>query len=493
VRRSEVVLAVDLGAGSLRAGAVDGRGRVLAMAAVKLRGDEPRPGWSEIDPERWWRALKRCVGGVLDALPHTAAVQGLCLSGLTRAQVLLDSDLAPLRPAFLFGDRRSEGDVARVAAHFPMRNPADAITAFHPLARLAWMARAEPAMFRRLAWALEPKDFFNERLTGAIAADSVTYSRFDALRIPSAVPDWLRRCLGMLAIPRKAPWALVGHVIAGEAPFDRLRGLPVFAGAMDTWSAVTGSGAVRPGQAYDVAGTTEAVGLLSRRRRSVPGLVSIAWGDRLHQVGGPTQIGADAIAWCHRTFRVNGALAAAVDRVARRAPADDRPLLLPYLAGERVPVWRADVRGAFHRVARGHDADDFLWATLEGSAHAVRDILAIASTGSREKAREVRVSGGGARSAAWCQLKADVTGLPFVRTAHAETGLVGAAMAAAVGLGWFSSFEAAARRMCPVERVFEPRRKFAALYVRRAALYAHAKAAALAEADAAARRRTGML
>jgi xylulokinase len=493
VRKAEVVLAVDLGAGSMRAAAMDGRGRCLAQAALKLQDRQPRPGWSEIDAERWWDALRRCVGRVLDALPRAVPVRGLCLSGLTRAQVLLDRDLAPLRPALLFRDRRAEGDLARVAAYFPARNPADALTAFHPVARLAWLARAEPAQFKRLAFVLEPKDFFNARLTGEIAADSVTYSRYDALRLSPAAPDWLRCSIAFLRIPRRAPWTAMGRITARDAPFDRLLGLPVFAGAMDTWTAVTGSGAVRAGQAYDVAGTTEAVGLLSRTPRRVRGLVSIAWGDRLHQVGGPTQIGADGIVWCHRTFRVRGSLPTAVERVARRDPGEELPLLLPYLAGERVPVWRADVRGAFHGVARDHDADAFLWAALEGSAHAVRDILSIASAGAGEPLREVRVSGGGARSDAWCQLKADVVGAPFVRTAHPETGLVGAAMAAAVGLGWYSSLNAAARHMCSIDRVFEPRKKFAALYARRAALYQHAKAAALAEADTAARRGTGMV
>lgn len=490
----EVVIAVDLGAGSLRAGAIDGHGRCLSSASAALQADEPRPGWSEIDPERWWKALRRCVGRVLNGLPRNSHPQGVCLSGLTRAQVVLDRDLTPLRPAILFRDRRAESLVARVAAHFPARNPADAITAFHPLARLAWLARAEPELFRRAAYVLEPKDFFNARLTGIVAADSVTYSRFDALRPPKSPPAWLQRCMDFLRLPRRSPWIAVGRIVADEAPFDRLRCLPVFAGAMDTWAAVTGSGAVREGQAYDVAGTTEAVGLLSRKRRVVPGLVPVWWGEGLHQAGGPTQIGADGIAWCHRTVRVRGALAAAVERVAARDPSEGFPLLLPYLAGERVPVWRSDVRGAFHGVSRDHGPDDLLWAALEGSAHAVRDILSIASAGTGEAVREVRVSGGGARSDAWCQLKADVASVPFVRSEHAETGLAGAAMAAAVGLGWYSDLPAAAWRMCPVDRVFEPRKKFAALYARRAALYRHAKAAALAEADAtAASRRKGVL
>ena len=125
-------------------------------------------------------------------------------------------------------------------------------------------------------------------------------------------------------------------------------------------------------------------------------------------------------------------------------PSEDRPLFLPYLAGERTPLWRADVRGAFEGLSRGHRADDFLWSVLEGVAMAMRDILVRAVDGSRQNLSEVRVAGGGARSDAWCQLKADVMNVPMVRTAHRETGVIGAAIAAAVGLGWHPTLAAAA-------------------------------------------------
>jgi xylulokinase len=483
----ETILAVDLGAGSLRAGAIDAAGRCIASASVPIRVSERQPGHSEIDPEVWWRALRRSVARVLREVPRSARVRGLCLSGLTRCQVLLDREARPLRPALLFRDRRSAGDAADVAKLFRAASPADAITAFHPLARLAWMRRTEPDLFRRVAFVLEPKDFLNWRLTGTIAADSVTYSRFDALPAAAALPGWLARSLAFLAIERRAPWALLGPVTCRAAPFDRLAGLPVFAGAMDTWTAATGSGAVAPGQAYDIAGTSEAVGLLTRKPAAVAGLVSVAWGEATHQIGGPTQVGADSAVWCHETFRVRGRLAQAVERAGRIAPSMDLPLLLPYLAGERVPLWRSDIRGAFHGVSREHGADAFLWATLEGVAHAVRDILSIATAGAGEPLAEVRVSGGGARSDAWCQLKADVTGVRFVRAAHAETGLVGSAMAAAVGMKWFADLEKAAQAMCPVDRAFEPRVAFAPIYARRAELYQRAKATALALAGTAAR------
>jgi xylulokinase len=252
---------------------------------------------------------------------------------------------------------------------------------------------------------------------------------------------------------------------------------------MDTWAAAAGAGAVRAGLGYDVAGTSEAVGLVTARRAEAPGLVTLRWTEAAFQLGGPTQAGADSAAWCHDVFRVAGSLGEAIARAGGRVPAPDLPLLLPYLAGERAPVWRSDVRGSFVGVARGHDADAFLWATLEGVAHAVHDILDIACVAAGESLAELRVAGGGARADAWCQLKADVLGVPVARTSQDETGVIGAAMAAAVGLGAHHDLAAAAGAMARVGAVFEPTPALRDLFAERAALYRAIKAHALALAD----------
>lgn len=475
---SEVILAVDLGAGSLRAAAVTKRGRLVALAAQPIAAAaETRPGWSELDPELWWQALAAAVGTVLDRLPRGARIAGICLAGLTRSQVLLDDEARVLRPALLFRDRRAAAEAEEVARYFATETP-PAITAFHPLARLAWVTRAEPALFERVAAVAEPKDFLNARLTGRLAGDAVTYSRFDDLALIRKLPETLQRCLALLVVERLAPWALLGPVTCREAPFDRLAGVPVFAGSMDAWASAVGAGAARPGQAYDIAGTSEVVGLITRERRAVPGLVALLWGEAVHQIGGPTQAGADCARWCHEIFRLRGGLAAAIERAGARLPATELPLFLPYLAGERAPLWREDLRAAFHRVSRGHGPDDFLFAVLEGVAHAVRDILALAAA-SGETPGELRVCGGGARSDAWCQLKADVTALPVMRAAPRETGLIGCAIAAAFGLGLHPSLAAASDAMVPVERAFTPRPEHAAFYRDRARLYRSARQAAL--------------
>ena len=481
----EVVLAADLGSGSLRVGAITAKGKVAATASTAIRAAGQAGAGTAIDADTWWLALSRTVGRTLAQLKKGDHVRGVCLSGMTRSQVLLDREGRALAPALLFRDRRAMSDAREVARHFATGNPADEITAFHPLARIAWVARRQPRLFARIGAVVEPKDFLNFRLTGEIAADSVTYSRYDDLRATHPLPEWLARCVLLLEPRRVPPWQKLGEVTSRQSPWSRLAGIPVMAGAMDAWATAVGAGAVRAGQGYDIAGTSEVAGLITSARAAVPGLVSLIWGERSHQIGGPTQAGADCASWSHATLRVRGSLAAAVERAGKTMPAHDRPLFLPYLAGERTPIWRADVRGTFAGLLRGHDADDLFWAVLEGVAMAMRDILARAVDGSNGKMREVRVAGGGARSNAWCQIKADVMQVPMIRTSQRETGLVGAAMAAAVGLGWHESLAAAATVMCPIERVFEPRAALAAVYAERAERYGRAQLHAIAEADAA--------
>ncbi len=475
-----IVLAGDLGAGSLRLAAVNGRGEVLAAESVPLSVLEPRPGWAELHPTVWWQALKHAAAKVLEALPKGGSPAGLCLTGMTRSQVLLDADGAALRPAILFRDRRAAEEGREAAAHFPTDNPADAIGAFHPLGRLAWVARHEPEVFARIGRLLDPKDYLNFRLTGVQAADFVTSSRFDALQAePGPLPGWLARALELLAAPRLAPWACVGAVSSPEPPFDRLAGLPVFAGAMDTWAAAVGSGAVEAGQAYDVAGTSEAVGLIVASRVEVPALVAIRWGENVWQIGGPTQAGADCARWGHDTFRAAGSLQAAVERAGTRTPAEEAPLFLPYLAGERTPLWREDVRGALVGLGRAAGPDLCLWSVLEGVAHAVRDILGLACAGSGQALVEVLASGGGARSDAWCQLKADVLGVPVARAADPEPGVLGAAVTALVGIGRYPDLAAAVRTLPLRGACFKPRQEYRSVFARRAEMYQRLKAAAL--------------
>ena len=339
---NELILAIDVGAGSLRAGLVRLDGRVAAVTSVPLTIVERRPGFAELDPERWWDALLVAASRVLRRGPRSGRVLAMCICGLTRTQVLLDKRRRALGPAILFRDRRA----------FAVAREMSGMTAFDAPARLAWIARHQPARSRRIDAVVEPKDFLNFRLTGV-------------------------GCRGERSSRRGDRWAWC-------SPPCRSRAWPGSRCSRARWThgrRAVGAGAVRPAQAYDVAGTSEAVGLITAHPIAVPGLVSLPWTESAYQIGGPTQAGADCARWCHAAFRIADRLEDAVERVGRGPLREDRPLFLPYLAGERAPVWNSEVRGAFHGVGRQSSADDFLWAVLEGVAMAVRDILDHAQAG----------------------------------------------------------------------------------------------------------------
>ena len=257
------------------------------------------------------------------------------------------------------------------------------------------------------------------------------------------------------------------------SPFHRLAGVPVVVGSMDGWCCTLGVGANRPGFAYDIAGTTEVVGMIARNATVVPGLVTLPWGDDLFQIGGPTQAGGDCLTWFTEAFwcRQDGpgkGVADMVKLLEQGTCAPSTMVFLPYLAGERTPIWDPEARGVFFGVNRRHTALDFLRAVMEGVAYAVRHILDLAAGGVSDPIQEVRIAGGGAHLDIWCQIKSDITGWDIVRTSQKEVGLFGAALLALQGLGIYTDRETLQAEFVREEKRFSPdtrhESRYAALY-----------------------------
>jgi xylulokinase len=200
------------------------------------------------------------------------------------------------------------------------------------------------------------------------------------------------------------------------APLDRLAGRPVVTMSHDSWAAVLGMGALRPGAAYAISGTTEVLGLLGEHHAAAPGLLDVEW-DGLWQLGGPSQHGADALAWA-REAGLSGEAASGPVPV----------LFLPTLAGERVPHWDPARRGAFLGLRRSDGAPEMLAAVMQGVAFRNREVLEAAEAAMGFAAPRLHLGGGGA-TPAWAQLRADVLGREVVVPATPEPGLLGCAIA----------------------------------------------------------------
>jgi xylulokinase len=456
-----VVLAIDLGGTSLRAALVDPSGRIVAVQAVASAVAQDDRGWAEVDPATWWRDLCTVVEALAGAAPADfAGVEAIAISAITRTQVFLDRAGRVLRPAILWQDTRAEALLPALRERCPADHPETReLGVFHPLARLWWLARKEPAIATSLAAVVDPKDYLNHRLTGVLASDPVSLARLCAAA--TAGPDGRSLLaaagIGAGVVPRLVdPCSVVGRVLPGlGGPWEGLVGRPVIAMANDTWASVAGLGAMRPGVAYNLSGTTEVLGVVATTPATADGLLSVDWGGGLHQLGGPSQNGADALAWLASLVSAGAVGEALGDLLAR--PRDPDPLLfLPYLRGERVPFWDPSLRGAFIGLNRRHGSGDLAWAVMEGIAFLNRLVLERAEAGSGTRVGEVRFGGGGAASAAWCQLKADVLDRPIVTTAEDEHGLLGGAIVASAVLARQPSLAAAQQAMVREARRFAP-------------------------------------
>jgi len=223
-------------------------------------------------------------------------------------------------------------------------------------------------------------------------------------------------------------------------------------GTMDAWGSVYGSGVVEHGQAMEVAGTSEILGVLSRERHPTPGVVSFLAVDGLHLHAGPTQAGGAALAWFANLVRLPIA-----EILSLAAGADAQPVLfLPHLLGERAPLWDSDVRGCFLGVGSDHSLAQLCRAVLEGVAYSARNLLEELERAAGFEPLVLRASGGGSQSDLWCQIKADVLARPVARMGVRQSGCLGAALMAAAGAGLVTGLREAASQATQVERVFEP-------------------------------------
>ncbi|SLN36383.1 xylulokinase [Oceanibacterium hippocampi] len=444
------LLAIDLGGSALKAGLATLDSAPLAVTSLPLAFEEDAGGRAEQDPELWWRALGQAAEALAGATPGgLGPVAGIALCGFTRTQIFLDGENGVVRPAIGFRDSRSQPLAAEaladpaLAAHPEARH----LNGFHPLARLLWLKAREPAAWARTRQVLEPKDYLALRLTGRAATDRISQHRLIAAMAGGPGSLAAAAGIGRNMLPDIVrPQDVVGRVREGlPGALSGLAGVPVFCGSNDTWTAVAGLGALRPGIAYCISGSSEVFGLMSAREATADGLITISWGDDLWQIGGPGQNGANTLDWI--TDRLNPGEAPRADRLAAlQGQVTDGPPILchPYLLGERTPFWDADLRAAFIGLGAGHGPGDLVRAVMEGVGFVNRTVLERAEEAAGTRAGEIRIAGGGARNAAWNRIRADILGRPLLASAAADMGIAGCLALARLGLGLEADIAAAA-------------------------------------------------
>lgn len=449
------VLAVDLGGSALKACLFDTHGEQIAAASVPLAFRDDATGRSEADPHLWWDALASAAEEIAEKSGiRFRDVAAVAICGFTRTQVFLDGGNGIVRPAIGFRDSYAAAAaeaallLPEVAGHPDARH----LNAFHPLARLLCLKREEPDAWAATRLVLEPKDYLNLRLTGKAMSDRISQHWLKtAMEGEDASLAALAGMERDLLPPLGDPDDAVGKVLDGlPGALSRIAGARVFCGSNDTWAAVAGLGALRPGYAYCVSGSSEVLGLIGDRQAEAEGLITIPWGESLWMLGGPGQNGANALSWIVDLLDPRDLpLANRLDALLK-LPDSSQPILFhPFLHGERVPFWDRDLRASFLGLTASHGPGDLVRSVMEGVAFVNRIVLERAEQATGKRAGEIRIAGGGARSPVWNQIRADILGRPMLASRSSEMGLAGCLALARVGLGLDADIGSAADALRP--------------------------------------------
>ncbi|MEO8437169.1 MAG: FGGY-family carbohydrate kinase [Chloroflexota bacterium] len=460
--RPRAVLGLDLGTTEVKAGLVTLDGRLLALARSRYDLDTSGGhGWVEQDPGAWWSAVVSAVRAL--RAQDLAEVVAIGLDGHGPTLVAVDARGEATRPAITFLDSRAGAEAAELTATTAIEG-----WSLGGLPAALWIERHEPAVAAVTRWYLATWEWLALRLAGVAQGPLVP---------DQSAPDPAAIVAVGIPVDRLPPRVPMGSIAGGltETSADALGlepGIPVVNGLVDAFASYLGAGLLEPGDAYDPGGSAGGFGVYWDRPVVVPGgFVTPAPLAGRYSVGAAMAATGRALDW-YRDDVLGATISteALLAEAAATPPGADGLVFLPYLAGERSPIWDPEARGVLAGLTLGHGRGHIARAIVEASALAIRHVAApMLAAGVRVTA--LRACGGPARSAFWNGVKADVTGFPVLVPEVLETAVLGSAMVAAVGIDAHPDLTAAIHAMTRISARIEPRPEVAAVYDRAYAAY----------------------
>lgn len=467
----EYVLGVDIGSGSVKLTLLSRAGKIAGTAGCEYPTFYPHVGWCEQDPEDWCKAFGTAFRTLLaETGVQAEQIKALSLDAATHTAVLLDGDKQVIRKAILWTDQRCREQVQWLKENCLQTVEAQCLntpTTVWTLPQFMWLKQEEPEVWAAVRYILFAKDYLRYRITGTMETDHIDAAGsmfYDVMaqkwseelcQIGGIDPAWLPKLCD--------PADVAGAVTASAAEeFGLAAGTKVLVGTTDTVMEVLAAGNVEPGHTTVKLATAGRICVISDRkldskfifnyRHVVPGL----W-----YPGTATASCANSYRWYRDTIGREPFADLNVPAEAI-APGSDGLMFHPYLNGELTPYNDPELKGSYTGISASHTTAHFTRATLEGVAMSLRDCMGTLYALGVDMKR-VRIIGGGAKGQLWRQIVADVLNMKLQKV-KVDDSSFGTAMLAAVGIGWFESFSAAAERCVEIDSVSEPIPENAAVY-----------------------------
>lgn len=460
-------IGIDLGTSGVKAVLLDRDGVLRASAVAALSISQPRPRWSEQDPEHWWQATLSVMDQLMLQVAQLglapSAIEAIGLSGQMHGATVLDARGQVLRPAILWNDGRCDVECAELEklANFRAITGNLAMPGF-TAPKLLWLRKHEPEIFARIDKVLLPKDYLRYRLSGDFVSDPSDAAGTLWLDVARRCwsPTMLAACgLDQAQMPGLAEGPrMTGHLNGELARRWSMREVPIAAGGGDNAAGAVGMGVVRPGQAMLSLGTSGVFFAVSDGFHALPQQAVHSFCHALPDTWHLMSVMLNAASCLDLAAHWGGydgvgSMLAAAEVVPMQA---QRPWFLPYLSGERTPHNDVHATGSFHGLTPGTRREDMVHAVLEGVGFGLLDgIEAVRAAG--VETGPVSVIGGGTRSNYWLQMLADILGRPLQLHDGGDVGpALGAARLARMAVDGDDD-PAAACPQPPLLHVLEPR------------------------------------
>ncbi len=460
------VMVINMGLKSIRCIVFNENGMKLFNEAIPIKTAISAEK-VEQDPREWWQSAEKliekaaceCKDICIDYITVTASAS--CL-------VCVDKKGTPLMRAFMVSDKRAEEENKYISELDEFNKVYEEtlldMSASLMLPRILWVKRNMPEVFDKTDKFLSPNDFMLYMLSGLYVTDYFNAIKYHYNTEKRYYPENLLNVLGISGerLPRvMEPGDTIGKIcpdLAGRLGINK--NAEIVVSSYDAICSFVGSGAAEDGEASDVSGTVTVFRALSRYSslKSNPLIYNLPlYKEDAHIIGGSNNLGGGLIEWVKQCYYQNEIYPYEImEKEAGESVLGARGLIfLPYLLGERAPVWDDNARGVFFGIERMHTRKDMTRAVFESTGFIDMDMIAaIEQTGT--KINSVRLSGGLARINLISQIKADILGRDVLVLSEFETTSTGAAMMVLLGKGHFADLREAAEKFVSVRMIIKP-------------------------------------
>ena len=478
------LLGIDIGTSACKIAVFDRDGHVAAAGNGSYKVYYPQAGWAEQDPEEWWDVICHTIRQTLtEGKIDPRQIAGIGIDGQSWSAIAIDRDGKVLTNTPIWMDTRAASICRRLNQEIGEDRifavSGNSLQPSYTTAKVLWYKEHMPEVYARIDKILQSNSFIGYKLTGAVTQDLSQGYGWHCFSMREGT--WDREMCEKLGIPESflppiVPCdQIIGTVTREAAGKSGLaEGTPVVAGGLDAACGTLGAGVIHPGETQEQGGQAGGMSICLDEYRADPRLILSfhVVPDRWLLQGGTTG-GGGVMRWFEQEFaayerevsrKVGKSSLEQLNILAEQVPAGSEGLtFLPYMAGERSPIWNPDAKGVFYGLDFSKTRGHMVRACMEGVAYSLRHNLEVARAAGAE-AEVLRAMGGSANSLLWTQIKADVTGKPIVVPSSYTATTLGAALLAGVGVGFYKDYEEAVACTVREMRRHEPDSSKKAVY-----------------------------